>query len=89
MNAAIEPHHLVALLASPSERVRVAALNALKTQGQEALDALRLGTTHDDANVRRACRTLLRELTPRRSLRAALRERLSHVLHVPSSLPIR
>ncbi|PYE51152.1 hypothetical protein [Deinococcus yavapaiensis] len=89
MNAAIEPHHLVALLASPSQRVRVAAIQALRTRGQEALDALRLGSTHDDANVRHACRALLREVTPRSSWRAALRSRIGHALHVPNFLPLR
>gem|GEM_PF-5696117 len=64
MFTTLEPKHLVALLASPEEKVRGAAVAALARLGSGARAALVAGLTHPDAQVRHACAALHAQLEP-------------------------
>lgn len=73
MSCDFGPEELVALLASPNERVRAQAVKALKSAGALAQAALRAGAAHPSDQVSRQCRELLALLAepgpqrPRRS----------------------
>lgn len=75
MTTDIEPRHLVALLASPDERVRSASVAALARHGASAEVALRAGQDHPDGEVRDACARLLADLAPRPSWAGAAYDR--------------
>lgn len=75
MTTDIEPRHLVALLASPDQRVRSASVAALARHGASAEVALRGGQDHPDGAVRDACARLLAELAPSPSWAGAVYDR--------------